>query len=999
MMTQKRILLIALVLIGIPSVLFAQTYPLPQIPQRQPRQNLPVQNQAEPAATAPSLTLTRRTPEELEQALRQICGSRFSTEAQFQYTFTASRSNVRQQCSLRVDPQSKRAALVGDKQLCDQVFQLITAIDQPPPQGKERTIVPIQHTPLDVLSKALEACRTPAPQPRNETAINPMNPLQRNIRQVNYQFQEGGMFEGGVDPGIPVQGNMMPGFPQFGNPAIIGMPEDLRILYLPLIDTVVLEADGARLARLLKMIEDIEQLSIMNRPKIEVIYLKHINNVSFGALLPQFYAEIFATVPGAARLIPLTTPNAILLVGWGDAMETAREILTALDQPMATEHSRMHLFKLKHISVTQARATLAGAFPVLGNAGFASRIQLFSDQRTNLLIVQAAPNELEQAKQIINEIDVATSATKMQVAHIKLKHTLASDLATTVRNVIASGNAGGISSVLELLIQSEEGQKLIESGIMSNVTVEPDTRNNVLIITAPEGSIPFLRELITLMDMSSPEAEIKIFQLINSDAASIRDMLTSLIPTNIAGTPGPQLPGATNEETLIQMQITIDARTNCIVVAGSPGDLKIIEALLFELDREDQLARKMQVYFLKNMKAEPVAATIQAFVDTRLQIQQAASGVISNRQQLESALIIVPDAESNSLIIGASERYFDEIMDLIKELDKSPPQVVIKVLVAEVTLSDDKEWTAELGLQDPLMFSQRGGSLLFSNAPLGDGTGVPGTVGSQLVSTFGPTAITGGGMAVHATSDYLNILLRALHDKKRLEVLSSPQVMTMNNTRAIISVGQSVPRYRGGTMNQQGVTDARIDEEEVALELQITPTISPEGNVVMVVGIRKEKLGQEVTVGSMRTQTIDKALVTTMVSAANNQTVVLGGLITKEENKIRRKVPLLGDVPLLGKMFRQELDQTTRKELLVILTPHIVLTPEEAEQVKQMEMARMSWCLNNVSQVYGDVGAYNVISERPYTGNVPVIMPGAVKPESLRPMDSQFIAPVLPKRN
>jgi type II secretion system protein D len=753
------------------------------------------------------------------------------------------------------------------------------------------------------------------------------------------------------------------------------------------------------------MIRQIEEISQQNKPKIEVIHLKYISNISLGQFLPQFYNDIIRTVPGYARLFPMTTPNAIMLVGWGDMMDTAKELVAELDKPMATENSLRHVFKLKHISAQNAATFLRTAFPpiVPAYSGFLYRVTFFTETRSNTLVVQAAPNDLEEVKRMINEIDVANGGIKSRVERIKLNHTLASDLSTTLRNVIASGNAGGMNASLELLIQGKEGKQLIESGILSNVTIEPDVRTNGIMITAPESCMAFIRELVALMDKSSPEASVKIFQIINGDANSIQSMLTSLFPTVAEGTPGPQLPGAANEESLIPIRFAVDVRTNCLIVAGAPGDLEIIEAMLYEIDREDRLARKNEVYFLKNMKADAVAMTIQTYITSKLTVQEASvtTGVMSAFGQLESAAVVVADTESNSLIISATEKYYDEIMRLIKEIDKSPPQVVIKVLIAEVTLSEDKEWAAELGLQDPLMFSKRGGNLLFNGGngsnSLGDGVGAPGTVGSQLLSNFdaGRTGRAGyGGLVLNASSDYLNIMLRALHEKNRLEVLSSPQITTMNNTRARITVGQEISRMRLVT-NQNGTTEQIPEDKDVSLDVMIVPTISPEGTIVMMVVLQKNKLGA-VVAGS---QTFDTASLQTMVCAADNQTVVLGGLLTKEESKLRRKIPLLGDIPVLGKMFRHEMDQTTRKELLIILTPRIVKEQDELEQIKQMEMARMSWCLSNVTQVYGDVGAYNVISERPYTGNAPVIMPGPVKPESLQTIETPFIAPTLPKRN
>ena len=256
-------------------------------------------------------------------------------------------------------------------------------------------------------------------------------------------------------------------------------------------------------------------------------------------------------------------------------------------------------------------------------------------------------------------------------------------------------------------------------------------------------------------------------------------------------------------------------------------------------------------------------------------------------------------------------------------------------------------------------------------------------------------------MAFSASSDFIHLQLRALQENNRLEVLSNPQVMTMNNQLATIAVGQKVPRFHGMVpTGWQGQERADIKDEDVELSLAVTPTISPDGTIVMTLVVQNQKLGATVTIQDQPMQVIDNTRIGTQISAADNETVVLGGLITREEEKTLRKVPLLGDIPLIGKFFRQEFNQTRRKELLIVLTPRIVRSPEEMEQIKQMEMARMSWCLKNVSEVAGDVGAYNVAARRPYTGDAPVIRPPPVRMETLQPLGPQpYIAPVLPRRN
>jgi type II secretory pathway component GspD/PulD (secretin) len=219
--------------------------------------------------------------------------------------------------------------------------------------------------------------------------------------------------------------------------------------------------------------------------------------------------------------------------------------------------------------------------------------------------------------------------------------------------------------------------------------------------------------------------------------------------------------------------------------------------------------------------------------------------------------------------------------------------------------------------------------------------------------------------------------------------------MAMNNQQAVVHVGQMVPRYRGAVVNTNS-TQINVDDESVGLMLTITPNISPEDNIVMSVVAKKSSINhnanEAVEIGSseggkaIQSQPIDLISAATMVSAGNNETVVLGGLLSRENQERNRKVPLLGDIPVVGRLFRYDYTKCQKKELLIILTPRIIREKEDTSQVKQMEVARMSWCLRNVSNLYGDIGAYNVISDKPYTGNAEVI----------RPDDSPLFAPALP---
>jgi len=235
------------------------------------------------------------------------------------------------------------------------------------------------------------------------------------------------------------------------------------------------------------------------------------------------------------------------------------------------------------------------------------------------------------------------------------------------------------------------------------------------------------------------------------------------------------------------------------------------------------------------------------------------------------------------------------------------------------------------------------------------------------------------------------VLIRALQESRRLEVLSRPQVMTLDNQPAFVQVGKRVPRIIGSAVTQYGQQNA-IVLENVGLILGVTPRISPDGRVVMEVDAEKSEVGpvdEGIPVSTTGTTVIKSPniLLTTAqttVSALDGETIIIGGLITKSTTQSERKVPLLADIPLLGALFRYNYNARRRTEMLIILTPHIVRSPEDAERVRRAEEARMHWCLGDVSEIHGTADLPARLDEH----QVPVIYPDA-NPRGVIPKPAQ----------
>ena len=388
---------------------------------------------------------------------------------------------------------------------------------------------------------------------------------------------------------------------------------------------------------------------------------------------------------------------------------------------------------------------------------------------------------------------------------------------------------------------------------------------------------------------------------------------------------------------------------------------------------------------------------------------------LSPYQIRQNAAIVEPEQITNSLIIEAAEPYMTEIMEMVKKLDAEPPQVMVQVLIAEVTLGRSDEFGIELGIQDPYLFSRStvvspssGGTELnpgydFGDPALGLGNSnsaaslaTAGTVATQMLSGFGTGRVNSdsgfGGLIFSASSDAVSVLIRAMQERSKVEVLSRPQITAQDNQLAIVFVGQRVLRSKGQDMASNGTISSKSEDEDVGLFLGVVPRISKgdpvkneQDKIVMLISASKSSLGAasdgmaSVSSGTViRTPNINTTRTETIVSALDGETVLLSGLMSTDKQTVFRGVPWLSDVPLLGNFFKYEYEKFKRSELIIIMRPHIIRKNEDMEAIRRVEFARMSWCLADVTKVHGDIGMYNPMARQPVTGGAPSFAPQPV---------------------
>ncbi len=348
--------------------------------------------------------------------------------------------------------------------------------------------------------------------------------------------------------------------------------------------------------------------------------------------------------------------------------------------------------------------------------------------------------------------------------------------------------------------------------------------------------------------------------------------------------------------------------------------------------------------------------------------------------------VIQIDPETRSLVIVTDEDTHRELVTVIKTLDKPKPQVLIKVVFLQVTYKKGYDVGIEgsytFNLKSPVpaitgsstttttQTTTNNGTTTTSatatGVPIGTGTGssfsgVNGTtgsttVGSTLTSALGTAAKLGetaalssvfgspltGSFLKLASNDW-NATLHALASRGKVEVLSRPSIMARNNQEAVIVVGQEVPFITNSRTDSLGQTINTIQYDNVGIILRVTPFITSEGSVEMIVAPEISSLNRVDTVpisNTVNAPTIDKRSAETVVVTPHGQTVVIGGLMETQKSESIQKVPILGDIPILGIPFRRTIRDDQKRELLIFLTPYIVNDANAIAQTSSDELAR-----------------------------------------------------------
>ncbi|HSP20439.1 MAG TPA: type II secretion system secretin GspD, partial [Myxococcaceae bacterium] len=465
--------------------------------------------------------------------------------------------------------------------------------------------------------------------------------------------------------------------------------------------------------------------------------------------------------------------------------------------------------------------------------------------------------------------------------------------------------------------------------------------------------------------------------------------------------PGAQQPAGVSGGPATVTTLLADERTNKLVVVATPAANERIDALLREIDVPISGEGRINVYALQNANAEDIAATLQSLAQGTANRPRSSGGNqpqnipgappppqrpggipggVTAAELFQGEVKISPDKATNSLVVVASQGDFRNLVRVIEKLDLTRRQVFIEAVIMEVDL--DRQSNFGISLHQGFTVNTAQGQAVGIAGTKYTSGGVPPSFSLQNLTQYGgflaglqgPTIPAFDKLGLSIPS--FGIVMHALQSSSDVNVLSTPHLLTSDNEEAEITVGQNVPfqagfspqlpTSTGGTIGGTSIAQAGsllggigayyapITRQNVELKLNIKPQINASDYVRMVINESTEEI---VSNDPQLGPTTAKRTAKTTVVAKDQETVVIGGIMQERQITSVSKVPVFGDIPLLGYLFRETSKKKVKTNLLLFLTPYIIRDASDFRRIFERKMAERQ---RFVEEFYGQVPGYDV---------------------------------------
>lgn len=461
---------------------------------------------------------------------------------------------------------------------------------------------------------------------------------------------------------------------------------------------------------------------------------------------------------------------------------------------------------------------------------------------------------------------------------------------------------------------------------------------NALMMIGSADSLPRIRDAIATIDRPALQSQsIKIIRPVFWSAKSLMPIVSNMLQVQ-------DIPVRTN---LAQggagvFMFVIDELNAIVVVSPQKSWHAAINAIVAELDVPEAAGKGSQVYIyhLKNTRAQEIGRVVGQALGQGVG-QSGGDGATAQTANVAApvdglkGLSVIIDDKSNALIFIGDANVYQGIIPLIKSLDRTPRQVMLEVTIAEVSLTD----SSALGI----IWNATGVNLDSTSMVIGTGARSASTDSDSDGASAGGLALPSGGLGIVANNRNITAQLAALAGESRARILSTPRLLVMDGEQANLVIGDQVSVIKSEITNSASDANNLVrgfEFVETGVILDIEPTINEGGLVQLTLSQEVSTAGEAPAGGNPN---INKRKIQTKMVARNGQTIAIGGMISHNLTSQKSKVPILGDLPIIGALFSSKSKSDRTTELILLVTPYVIANIDDAEHISSAMKEQLDW--------------------------------------------------------
>lgn len=481
-------------------------------------------------------------------------------------------------------------------------------------------------------------------------------------------------------------------------------------------------------------------------------------------------------------------------------------------------------------------------------------------------------------------------------------------------------NRGSVVTALVDVKHSQANQLMgiVRPLMPASAYISAYTETNTLIIADTASGIDKIKKLIRILDKADSKIDLDIVPIIHASAEDIVTTLKTVAQALSGGTAASQQPAD-------KIEFAVDKRSNSILITGIAAKRIQMRDLIARLDKPLAGDGNTQVIYLNYIEASEITPILKSVGDSVLK---------DNKTEDRQSFSIESSETTNALIITAPPSLLNNLKSVISQLDIQRAQVLIEAIVVQVTGAGGEDFGLVWGGSE-IYEENRSGGIGAVNVPaagadfdsLITATANATTTGESTANAIAAGVLSNSGFTYGYLKDG-NLIgaLRALTTKNKTNIMSTPTIVALDNEEASLLVGQNVP-FITGSSTSSGATTANpfqtIQREDIGITLNVTPRINQGDSITLEIEQTTENVSTNTVSGAADLVT-EKTEIKTSALIRDGQTLVLGGLVREDDVKSKTQVPILGNIPLLGRLFRSSSITKRKNNLMVFIRPTIL---------------------------------------------------------------------------